>query len=105
MRQKNNKLAVRKVPHVEVLGETQATSLPSITNGDRNKFVNIGKIPGKIEELPLQKQMTIKALFLEIGIKNLEHCEIQKNGQEAKLNDVVEPGDTVLAITKIRGGD
>lgn len=90
------KTAVRSMPHVEVLGPADA-NLPALS-----KFVSVGKIPGEIKELPITGKVTIKALFLEIGI-DVSKCEIQRNGLTVSPSDIVNPGDTVLAISRIRG--
>jgi len=65
---------------------------------------NIGKIPGAIHEVEIDssKPMNVKALFEKIGV-SLEKCELQKNGVEIDENAIVEAGDNVLAITKIKG--
>lgn len=67
-----------------------------------NKIVTVGKVPGELHELPIDEQTTIAALFAKINL-NVGGCEIQRNGVAADLESVVEPGDTVLAMTKIRG--
>lgn len=103
MNQRPTKLAVREVPHVEVLDIQTSGNLPTVVGQGNNPVVSIGKIPGEIKEVPFNDQMTIQAIFIMIGIKNLDRCEIQRNGQEAELDDLVEPGDTILAIAKIRG--
>ena len=95
------RLAVREAPHVEVL--EPSSNLPAVAERGISQIVSIGKIPGEIREMPVNGRMTIRALFIAIGIQNLDRCEIQSNGQETDLDEVVEAGDTVLAIAKIRG--
>jgi hypothetical protein len=65
--------------------------------------VSIGKIPGEIKEVQITTTSKIKDLFKGAGVANLDGCEIQKNGEEASLDDQVEAGDTILAIARIRG--
>ena len=67
------------------------------------QVVTIGKIPGQLHEVPIEGKKKICALFIEIGIKDLGSCEVQKNGQSADVNEFAEAGDTILAVTKIRG--
>ena len=95
------RFAVREAPHVEVLAPE--SNLPAVVERGVSQIVSIGKIPGEIREMPVNGRMTIRALFIAIGIQNLDRCEIQRNGQETDLDEVVEAGDTVLAIAKIRG--
>lgn len=95
------RLAVREASHVEVL--EPSSKLPAVAERGISQIVSIGKIPGEIREMPVNGRMTIRALFIAIGIQNLDRCEIQRNGQETDLDEVVEAGDTVLAIAKIRG--
>lgn len=103
---RRTQLAVREVPRVELLDALEMPAhrnLPAVMGQNGNPIVSVGKIPGEIKEVPVDDKMTIKALFILIGVKNLDRCEIQRNGQEADLDDLVEAGDTVLAIAKIRG--
>lgn len=105
MNQRRTQLAVREVPRVEVLDALDTPknrNLPAVLE-QSDSIVSVGKIPGEIREVPVDGKMTIKALFILIGVKSLDRCEIQRNGQEADLDDLVEVGDTVLAIAKIRG--
>ena len=68
------------------------------------RYVNIGKIPGgEIQEVQLNGKMTLGDLFEKISVSNFAGCEIQRNGKEAKLGDLAEAGDTILAVAKIRG--
>ncbi len=104
MKNRMNQLAATaERPHVEVLDRPETTNLPDCTVIQKDAIASVGKIPGEITEVPLTKRITIAALFAVIGVKNLDRCEIQRNGQEASLDDVVESGDTILAIAKIRG--
>lgn len=101
MTQRRMGLAVREAPHVEALDEQTGTNLPAALKPI--PIVTIGKIPGEIRDVPVNSDVTIRALFIKIGVGNLDRCEIQRNGQEANLDDSVDPGDTILAIAKIRG--
>jgi len=96
-------LVVAERPHVEVLDRAETANLPDCTVIQKDAVASVGKIPGEIQEVTLTKEITIGALFAVIGIRNLERCEIQRNGQEASADDLVESGDTILAIAKIRG--
>ncbi len=60
------------------------------------------KVPGKFHDFELSGKMKIGDVFekLDIDVKN---CEIQRNGNEAGLDEYVQPGDTVMAVTRIRG--
>jgi hypothetical protein len=68
-----------------------------------NSTVNIGKIPGDIHEVQIDKTTKISTLFAGIGIKDLSKCEIQRNGIAVDLEACAVAGDTILAIAKIRG--
>ena len=76
--------------------------IPSITNSPPHS-VTIGKIPGALHTIPITDKQKICALFITIGMKDLKNCEIQKNGISSDLNEYAQAGDTILAITKIRG--
>lgn len=67
------------------------------------QVVTIGKVPGTLHEVPIEGKKKICALFIEIGVKDLGSCEIQKNGISAGVNEYAEAGDTILAVAKIRG--
>ncbi len=95
--------ATREATNVEILEAPEERNLPAVVERRLNPIVNIGKIPGEIREALIDGNKTIRALFIEIGVRNLDNCEIQRNGRDANLDDNVEPGDTVLAIAKIRG--
>lgn len=90
-----------RTPRAEVL--PPVNGLPMVRERTISPIVSIGKIPGEIHEMPVNNRMTIRALFIAIGVNNFDHCEIQRNGQETGLDELVEAGDTVLAIGKIRG--
>jgi hypothetical protein len=83
-------LVVAERPQVGVLDRPETTNLPDCTVIQKDAVASIGKIPGEIKEVPLTKKITIGALFAVIGIKNLGSCEIQRNGQEASLDEFVE---------------
>ncbi len=83
--------------------EEPVESLPDVRIIQKDAIVSIGKIPGEIKEVPITKKISIRELFTKVGIKNIDKCELQRNGQEASLDDFVESGDTILAIAKIRG--
>jgi hypothetical protein len=104
-RTESNQTAVAdEQPRVGVLDRRQ--SLPDVTIIEKDataSVASVGKIPGEITEVPLTKKITIRELFAIAGVKSLDRCEIQRNGQEATLDDIVESGDTILAIAKIRG--
>lgn len=71
---------------------------------DRDK-VNIGKIPGNVQEIHLIGEPTIRQLFDKIGLdeSDLQDCDVQLNGGEASLDDHPEPGDTILAVGRVCG--
>ncbi|MCJ7804868.1 hypothetical protein MUP35_04025 [Patescibacteria group bacterium] len=86
-----------EVRRAEVLAPENATVIATAS-----EFITIGKIPGDVLEMAVTGQSTIGQLFKKLG-RDVGKCEIQKNGVKAKLTDIVKPGDTILAITKIRG--
>ena len=68
------------------------------------QYVNIGKVPGgEIKEVQLNGRLTARELFKKIGVENFEGCDLQRNGKQMDLDDVAQAGDTILAVTKIRG--
>ncbi|MBI2633239.1 MAG: hypothetical protein HYW78_02495 [Parcubacteria group bacterium] len=92
--------------------ETITTDTPTIDKDKLNKLLDvktgtatIGKFPGgDLRDVEVTQGMTIGEVFKKekIGVAN---SEIQKNYKTAKLTDTIQPGDTVLAVTKIRGND
>lgn len=81
----------------QLLAEPDGKNLPAVREG----VVTFGKMPGKLLERTIAGKIKIRALFVEIS--GIDSAEIQRNGQEATLDDEAEPGDTVLAIARIRG--
>lgn len=81
----------------KVLASKDATVIATASES-----ITIGKIPGDVLEMVVTGQSTIGQLFKKLG-HDVGKCEIQKNGVKARLTDIVKPGDTILAITKIRG--
>ncbi len=108
MARRRTQVAQQRVPHVELLNPEDIPSAPLATRemAGPSGVVTVGKIPGELKDIPVRGTgvVTIRALFIEIGlIAQLERCEVQRNGEKADLDETVEPGDTVLAIAKIRG--
>ena len=92
-----------QAPQVAAPAVEQGQRLPDVTIIQKDAVASVGKIPGEIKEIPLTQKITVRELFQLAGIENLGRCEIQRNGQEANLDAIVESGDTILAIAKIRG--
>ncbi len=77
---------------------TNATPAEPVVSGTAT-FV---KVPGKFRDVELNGKMKIGDIFDKLGI-DVKNCEIQRNGNEAGLDEYVQPGDTVMAVTRIRG--
>lgn len=69
------------------------------------RTVTVGKIPGgQIHDVEVDGAVvTVRALFQRIGVQSLAGCELQRNGTVVDEDTVVQPGDMVLAVTKICG--
>lgn len=65
-------------------------------------MVKIGKIPGTMTSVEYRARMTVEMAFNAADL-NVKGCEIQKNMQKVGLDDLVSDGDTILAITRVRG--
>jgi hypothetical protein len=66
-------------------------------------MVTFGKIPGDLHEQAIVPgETTIRQLFEGTNLR-IDGSEIQRNGAPANLDDMVEAGDTVLVMAKIKG--
>lgn len=78
---------------------------PADAKGTNTSFVSVGIAPGgEVTEVEVTRTMTVREAFQEAGMKVPKGHELQKSGRKAKLTDKVKPGDTVLAVAKVRGG-
>jgi hypothetical protein len=66
------------------------------------KIVSVGKIPGKIFELPFKKDWTVEDYFSDIDV-SVDNVEIQINGVAGDLDHNVQPDDLLLAVTQVKG--
>lgn len=60
------------------------------------------KVPGKFRDVEITGKMKVGDVFEKLGI-DVKNCEIQRNGNTVGLDEFVQPGDTVMAVTRIRG--
>lgn len=67
--------------------------------------VQAGMVPGGvIREIPVREGLTAIGALKGAGVQHPENYDIKVNGKRAKPKKKVKPGDTVLAVGKIRGG-
>jgi hypothetical protein len=66
-------------------------------------MVNVGKIPGKIYELPFKRGKSIESYFADIEVTNFNSLDIQVNGSSDNVDRPLADGDTVLAVAKVKG--
>ena len=63
------------------------------------------KVPGgKFYDVEIAGKTRIGEEFKKLGI-DVSKCKIQKNGDDVDLDEFVQPGDTVMAVTQIRGNE
>jgi sulfur carrier protein ThiS len=65
--------------------------------------VKVAKLGGKAAEVGLVTATTIADVLKMADLSQGGH-DIMLNGKNAKLTDIVEPGDIVALVPQIRGG-
>lgn len=84
--------------------EAKGASAPSLHI--KTQYVTAGKVPGgEVVEVQLNGRMTVRDVFKKAGVESVAGCDIQITGRPASMDDVVEPGDSVLAVAKVRGNE
>ncbi len=85
------------------LQEAPQGNLPVAAPG--TGMIQVGKVPGggAIRDIAVQGPMTVRALFQRAEVGDVTHCTIDINGREATLDDMVQPGETVLAVNQVKG--
>ncbi len=66
--------------------------------------VRIGKIPGSISTLALEEGATIADALRQAGLSR-DGFELRVNSETVNEDHVLEDGETVLLVAKIRGAD
>lgn len=67
-----------------------------------SKTVSVGKIPGKIQELPFKSDWSVNDYFDFIEV-NVDNAELQINGVTGDFDHEVKPDDVLLAVTQVKG--
>ena len=66
------------------------------------KMVKIGKVPGTVSEFMIENGSTVLDLCTQADL-NPTGYELRRNGRLAEASEVVQDGDVVMLLKKIKG--
>lgn len=70
--------------------------------GNTEKIVKVGKMPGRIQEIVVDSEMTVRELLTHADL-SAEGFDVKADGEKVDLDDVVNGYNTVLLVKQVKG--